>query len=170
MYLSKAAWDTTPVWSTSRVDWRLGRLHPIVLLIDGTAVCFPPISHDLLKYHLQVKEGFQAHSGSAISSCNYLKTLRFANYHANYSALYVCHRVVQLSAEPEPLFAPCKWVRGLGSRCGKVEECTNIFLTSLPINIFSDWKMYLIAPLTDVHCSLPQCLYFCCQFYSISLH
>lgn len=144
--------------------WRVTRPHA-----EGAAPSFP-VCHDLLRHRRPIKTRFQSHFGSAISSCNYLETLRFTNYHANYFALYICHRVVQLKTEPKPLFMPCRCVCWLGNRCGKVEECTNIFLTSLPINIFSDWKMYLIAPLTDVHCSLPQCLYFCCQFYSISLH
>lgn len=151
------------------VDYRTVCRHTVLLLIDETVVHFFVICYDLLKYHLQIKR-FQSHFGCAISSRNYLKTLQFTNYHANYFALYICHPVVQLSIEWKPLFSPCKCMCWLENECEKVEECTNIFLTSLPINIFSDWKMYLIAPLTDVHCSLPQCLYFCCQFYSISLH
>lgn len=162
MYLSRAEWDS------ERHQLDDGELVPHGLTFNWQSKHLFSL-YDLLKYHLQVKKRFQSHFGSAISSRNYLKTLRFANYHANYFALYVCHHVVQLN--PEPKLCLHHTNRAVvGNKRGKMEECTNIFLTSLPINIFSDWKMYLIAPLADVHCSLPQCLYFCCQFYSISLH
>lgn len=162
----KSSIDTMPVWRW--LDWRGLRCHTVLLLTGDTALHLP-FSCDLLNT-LSKQSRFQSHFGSAISSCNYLKTLWFANYHANYFALHICHHVVPLNREPKPLFTPCKCTGWLGNKWAKLEECTNIFLTSLRINIFSDWKMYLIAPLTDVHCSLPQCLYFCCQFYSISLH